>query len=80
MKTLDNELTSSPVSYQISMRLTQIVAYYGFNVVEKMLTKDSTTHGIVRLDECKMHLNNLLLTYGPKKVMQIFNEIYSKVA
>lgn len=62
----------NPDSFLISERLKQLYAHYGKRAV------NNTISGNVYSNELEIHINNLLLTYGTIKVLNI-QEMFLKV-
>ena len=63
-------LMGEPIDYQISVRLNQIVAYFGKTVFDHLILNKKMNNF------CDVHINNLYATYGRKKVLKVYEECY----
>ena len=68
---MDNKfaLMNEPVTYQICHRLNQLTACYGKDVFNALVLQK-------RHKEYSYHLENMYCTYGYKKVLSVYKDLY----
>lgn len=59
---LQNNLTNSPYSYQVNIRINDLIAYYGRAIVEARLIAMMSGYNRVN-DVLSLHVGNLMNTF-----------------
>lgn len=65
---------NKPNAYQITMRINQLIAYYGKQYVHDCIFFGDTHYNF----EIGQHVDNLLLCYGTKSVLNIADLIFKQ--
>lgn len=63
-----------PETLQVKFQLRQLSLHYGIQCLDNAVY--GLTYGIVRIEECQRHVENLMLTYGTKLVMSQFEKMF----
>lgn len=73
MTKLKTKLQSEPIAWQVTLRVNQLISYYGRDSIAECIY-----FGIGDDLEQGLHVKNLLLTYGTASVLKVCENIFPK--